>query len=81
MELLSLNAVLGALGFLILGIASHWLISRAVYMVPALKNEEEQQKRLRANAALLKMLRGFHYFGFPIIGFVLGPQLIKDVFG
>lgn len=81
MEMLSVNAVLGAVGFGLIGVASFWLISKAVGLVPALKNEEDQQKRLRANAALLKMLRGFHYFGFPVIGFVLGPDVISNLLG
>jgi hypothetical protein len=81
MELLSVNAILGAVGFGFIGVASYWLISKAIGLVPALKNEADQQKRLRANAALLKMLRGFHYFGFPVIGFVLGPQVISKLFG
>jgi len=81
MGLFSANAMIGAVIFGIIGIASHWLISKGVAMVPALKDEEEQQKRLRANAALLNMLRKFHYFGFPIVGFMVGPQLINGVFG
>ena len=81
MGFLSLNAVLCALAFLVVGVVSHWLITKAVGLVPELNNPDEEQKRQRANVTLLRMLRGFHYVGFPVLGFVMGPQLIPKVFG
>lgn len=81
MEFLSMNALLGAVAFFGLGRLSHWLITKAVGLVPALKDADEEAKRQRANVALLRSLRGFHYIGFPVIGFIMGPQLMTRVFG
>ena len=81
MEFLSINAIIGAFVFFGFGVVSHKLITKLVGLVPALKDAEEEAKRQRANVALLSMLRKFHYIGFPVIGFMMGPQMMSKVFG